>query len=176
MAPLTDLLRPMGFALDAHPSPAPAPSARVTLTIRPPRSPASAPIALTTGPFPQFPTDLQPMVVALLTQSTGVCTLEERVFENRLGYTGELRRLGADVQVLSDGRTCHVAGPAELRGCDVQGSDLRAGAALVIAALAAQGESRVFGLHHLDRGYDRLDEKLRALGACVQRWKQGIVD
>ena len=118
-------------------------------------------------PYPGLATDLQALVTTLLTQAEGVSVVNERVFENRLAYVGELRKMGA--RIVTAGSTAIVQGPSPLQGAVVQGLDVRASAALIVAALAAEGESDVLDVSHLERGYECFDEKLRALGARVER-------
>ena len=118
-------------------------------------------------PYPGFPTDLQAPITALLTQATGTSFIHERVFEDRMQHVGELRKLGANV--VSAGATPVVHGPSALVGARVRGSDIRATAALVVAALAAEGQSVVSGVEHLDRGYEGLARKLALLGADIRR-------
>lgn len=118
-------------------------------------------------PFPGLATDLQALVTTLLTQAEGVSVVNERVFENRLGYVGELRKMGA--RIVTAGTTAIVQGPSPLHGAVVQGLDVRASAALVVAALAAEGESELLDVFHLERGYECFGEKLRGLGAAVER-------
>lgn len=120
-----------------------------------------------TAPHPGFPTDLQAQFLALMTQSQGTSRIEETVFENRFLHVAELARLGADVRL--DGHAAVVRGPAPLEGATVTASDLRASAALVLAGLAARGETRVRRVYHLDRGYAGMDGKLRSLGASIER-------
>ena len=118
-------------------------------------------------PYPGFPTDLQAPMTALLTQATGRSVIHERVFENRMQHVDELRKLGANV--VSAGATPVVHGPTPLAGAVVRGNDIRATAALVVAALAADGESEIYGVVHLDRAYDALERKLASLGAEIER-------
>jgi len=120
-----------------------------------------------TAPHPGFPTDLQAQFLALMTQSRGTSRIEETVFENRFLHVAELARLGADVRL--DGHAAVVRGPTPLEGATVTASDLRASAALVLAGLAARGETRVRRVYHLDRGYAGMDAKLRSLGASIER-------
>ncbi len=122
---------------------------------------------LETLPFPGFPTDMQAQFMALLTLSEGNSVITETVFENRLRHVAELQRMGADIRV--KGNIALVRGVPFLSGAPVMATDLRASAALVLAGLAAQGKTVVQGLHHLDRGYDNLEEKLRKLGAKIRR-------
>ncbi|HLE84501.1 MAG TPA: UDP-N-acetylglucosamine 1-carboxyvinyltransferase, partial [Thermoanaerobaculia bacterium] len=120
-----------------------------------------------TAPHPGFPTDLQAQYLALMTQAAGVATVHETVFENRFQHVPELARLGAVIGV--QGSTAKVHGPTPLSGAHVMATDLRASACLVLAALAAAGETAVHRIYHLDRGYERMEEKLQALGAVVER-------
>ena len=122
---------------------------------------------MTTLPHPGFPTDMQAQYMALMTQASGSCSITESIFENRFMHVGELQRMGANVRV--DGRTALVSGPTPLSGAQVMATDLRASACLVIAGLAASGETIVDRVYHLDRGYFRIDEKLRGLGADIER-------
>ena len=125
------------------------------------------PLDVSTAPHPGFPTDLQAQLMALLTQAEGTSRLVETIFENRFLHAGELGRLGADIRV--DGRTAVVKGPSALQGAPVTASDLRASAALVLAALVAHGSTLVRRIYHLDRGYAGMEAKLSGLGANVSR-------
>jgi UDP-N-acetylglucosamine 1-carboxyvinyltransferase len=118
-------------------------------------------------PHPGFPTDMQQPMVALLSVSRGAASVTDRVFENRFRYVCELQRMGADIRV--EGRTAFIHGVERLQGASVAGTDLRAGAALVVAALGAEGESIVSGTEHLDRGYADMVAKLRGAGADIFR-------
>lgn len=120
-----------------------------------------------TNPYPGFPTDMHPQFAAMLCLSSGVSKITERVWSERFKYTDELAKMGASIEVI-DG-TAHINGVGNLSGAVVRGSDLRAGAALVIAGLAASGETHVSGLEFLDRGYENIVEKLRSLGADITR-------
>lgn len=120
-----------------------------------------------TLPHPGFPTDMQALFMALLTLSEGNSVITETVFENRLGHVFELNRMGADIRV--KGNHAVIRGVPGLSGAPVVATDLRASAALVVAALAAEGETTIQGLHHLDRGYENLEQKLLGLGAQLQR-------
>jgi len=124
-------------------------------------------VDLDTAPHPGFPTDLQAQFMALMTQARGVSTIRETVFENRFQHAPELARMGADIRV--DGNEARVYGPTELAGAAVMATDLRASASLVLAALAAHGETVVDRIYHLDRGYERMESKLQHLGARVER-------
>ena len=118
-------------------------------------------------PYPGLATDLHPPLAAFLTQAKGVSVIHERVYDNRLLYISELRKMGADV--VTAGQTAIISGPTQLHGTPVRCMDVRAGASLVVAALAAEGRTVISDIFHLDRGYEALDEKLRSLGASVQR-------
>ncbi|HEY9813602.1 MAG TPA: UDP-N-acetylglucosamine 1-carboxyvinyltransferase, partial [Candidatus Sericytochromatia bacterium] len=120
-----------------------------------------------TLPYPGFPTDMQAQFMALLSLAEGDCVVTETVFENRLRHVAELNRMGADIRV--KGNHAIIRGVPQLSGAPVMATDLRASAALVLAGLAADGQTIIKGLHHLDRGYDNLELKLRQLGANIQR-------
>ncbi|WP_373538933.1 UDP-N-acetylglucosamine 1-carboxyvinyltransferase [Chamaesiphon sp.] len=120
-----------------------------------------------TLPYPAFPTDMQAQFMAMLAISEGNSVITETVFENRLQHVAELKRMGANIKV--KGNHAIVEGVAMLSGATVTATDLRASAALVLAGLAAQGKTTIQGLHHLDRGYDRLEAKMRNLGAKIER-------
>jgi UDP-N-acetylglucosamine 1-carboxyvinyltransferase len=122
---------------------------------------------VTTAPYPGFPTDLQAQWMALAAGMEGVSTITETIFENRFQHAAELRRMGARIRL--EGRRAVVDGPASLTGARVMASDLRASAALVLAGLAAAGETVIERVYHLDRGYERMEEKLNGLGASVER-------
>ena len=125
------------------------------------------PADISTQPFPGFPTDMQAQFMVLMTRAQGQSVLSETIFENRYMHVPELQRMGADIVV--DGRTAIVRGPTKLAGATVMATDLRASACLVLAGLIATGKTEILRIYHLDRGYDRLDKKLRALGADVRR-------
>jgi len=122
-----------------------------------------------TLPFPGFPTDMQAQMVALMTLAEGTSVVTETVFESRFMHVEELRRMGADIRV--EGNRLVVTGRSHLTGAPVMASDLRASAGLIVAGLAARGVTEVQRVYHLDRGYERLEEKLRGLGADVERRK-----
>ena len=126
---------------------------------------------LSTAPFPGFPTDMQAQFMAMLALANGTSVLTETIFENRYMHVPELARMGADVQV--HGRTAVVKGVDELIGAQVMATDLRASMSLIIAGLAAKGETQVHRVYHLDRGYERLEEKLSAVGADIERAGEG---
>lgn len=125
------------------------------------------PVTVTTAPFPGFPTDLQAQLMALMTCAKGVSHITETIFENRFMHVQELARFGARIQL--DGETATIDGVAKLRGAPVMATDLRASVSLVIAALAAEGETMVNRIYHLDRGFERLEDKLSACGATIER-------
>ncbi len=120
-----------------------------------------------TAPHPGFPTDLQAQFMGLMTQAYGVSTIRETIFENRFQHAPELMRMGADIRV--DGGTARVHGPRPLNGANVMATDLRASACLVLAGIAAEGETVVDRIYHLDRGYENMELKLQNLGARVAR-------
>ena len=122
-----------------------------------------------TAPYPGFPTDLQPQMVSFLCTAPGNSVVEESIFNARFSYVNELARMGAEVRVSMESNTAVVKGGAPLSGAPVEAPDIRAGAALVVAGLAAQGETEIIGLEYIDRGHERLEEMLSALGAQVQR-------
>jgi UDP-N-acetylglucosamine 1-carboxyvinyltransferase len=122
-----------------------------------------------TAPHPGFPTDLQPQMVSFLCTAPGTSVVEESIFNARFSYVNELARMGADVKVSMESNTSIVKGVAQLSGAPVEAPDIRAGAALVVAGLAAAGETEIIGLEYIDRGYERLEEMLSALGGQVQR-------
>ena len=120
------------------------------------------------GPWPAFPADLTSIAVALATQCAGSILIHEWMFENRLIFTDKLVVMGADI-VLCDPHRAIVTGPSRLRGVNATSPDIRAGMAMLIAALAADGESEIANIWQIDRGYERIDERLRSLGARIER-------
>jgi UDP-N-acetylglucosamine 1-carboxyvinyltransferase len=120
-----------------------------------------------TAPYPAFPTDMQAQFMALATRATGVSVITETIFENRMMHVQELLRLGADIEV--EGNTAVIKGVARLTGANVMATDLRASACLVLAVLVAEGSTEVLRIYHLDRGYERIEDKLSALGARIRR-------
>jgi UDP-N-acetylglucosamine 1-carboxyvinyltransferase len=120
-----------------------------------------------TLPFPGFPTDMQPQMMPFLSLGQGTSVITENIFENRFRHVGELRKMGANIR--TEGRTAIIQGVPQLSGAVVEASDLRAGAALVLAGLAAEGTTVIEGVHHIDRGYEDLVDKLRSLGAEIKR-------
>ena len=125
------------------------------------------PVRVSTAPFPGFPTDLQAQLMALMTCAKGASHITETIFENRFMHVQELARFGARIQL--DGETATIDGIGQLRGAPVMATDLRASVSLVIAGLAAEGETMVNRVYHLDRGFERLEEKLSACGARIER-------
>ena len=117
--------------------------------------------------YPGFPTDLQPQIATLLAVCNGTSVLTENVWENRYQYMGELRKLGADVEI--NGRVATIHGIKHFSGAEVSATDLRAGAAMILAALAAEGETIIDGVRYIDRGYEDVEEKFRAMGADIDR-------
>lgn len=124
-------------------------------------------VSLRTAPYPAFPTDMQAQFMAINSVADGVATIRETIFENRFMHANELARLGADIQI--EGSNAIVRGVERLEGAMVMATDLRASASLIIAGLVAQGETLIDRIYHLDRGYERIEEKLAKLGACVKR-------
>ncbi|OQW75866.1 MAG: UDP-N-acetylglucosamine 1-carboxyvinyltransferase [Proteobacteria bacterium ST_bin14] len=129
------------------------------------------PLTLSTAPFPGFATDMQAQFMAMLCMANGASVLTETIFENRYMHVPELARMGADIQVR--GRTAVVRGVDKLIGAPVMATDLRASMSLILAGLAAEGETQVQRVYHLDRGYERLEEKLSAVGADIERVSDG---
>lgn len=127
------------------------------------------PVEIITSEYPGFPTDMQAQFMALACIASGVSTIDERLFENRFMHVSELSRMGADIRL--NGHIATISG-GKLNGADVMATDLRASSALVLAALAASGESKIHRIYHLDRGYERLEAKLGALGADIQRLEE----
>src|ERR1035437_3960690 len=125
-----------------------------------------------TQPYPGLATDLQPPTCVLLTQATGSSHVHESVFEDRLEWLGELRRMGADVEI-ADQHHAIINGPTPLHGAEVEIGDLRAGASLILAALAADGTTSIRGAHHVHRGYEKIDAKFLELGARIERLAEG---
>src|SRR6202023_2052032 len=126
-----------------------------------------SPVDISTAPFPGFPTDLQAQFMALMTKAKGSSRITETIFENRFMHVQELVRLGAHIKL--DGDAAVIEGVEELQGAPVMATDLRASMSLVIAALAAEGETMVNRVYHLDRGFEHIEEKLSACGAMIER-------
>ncbi len=144
--------------------------ADITVTgdaIRVARHGSLAPFNLRTAPYPGFPTDMQAQMMAVATRAAGTTVITETIFENRMMHVQELVRLGAEIEV--EGNTAIVRGVAKLAGADVMATDLRASACLVIAGLMAEGTTTIDRIYHLDRGYERIEEKLALLGAQIRR-------
>ena len=125
------------------------------------------PVDIKTMPYPGFPTDMQAQMMALLSVTKGVSVITETVFENRFMHVGELGRMGANIKI--DGRIAIVEGVSNLTGCQVKATDLRAGAAMILAGLVANGETEIGEIYHIDRGYTNIEEKFRKLGAEIYR-------
>ena len=130
------------------------------------------PINLKTQPYPGFPTDMQPQFSTMLTTAQGTSVIREGVYEQRFRYAAELRKMGANIEV--DGNVCVINGVEKLQGATVRACDLRAGVSMVLAGLAAEGTTEVYDIRHIERGYEGLVEKLRALGARIEKVDDGI--
>jgi UDP-N-acetylglucosamine 1-carboxyvinyltransferase len=128
---------------------------------------ALSPVSVETRPFPGFPTDLQAQLVALMCMANGLSKVRETIFDNRFMHIQELTRLGARIELQGD--TAFVTGVNGLHGAQVMASDLRASVSLIIAGLAAEGETLLGRVYHLDRGFERIEEKLSQCGACIER-------
>ena len=124
-------------------------------------------VSIKTLPYPGFPTDMQAQMMAMMVIAEGRSKVTETVFENRFMHVVELNRMGA--QISTDGRSAVIDGPCKLTGCDVRATDLRAGAAMILAGLVAEGTTRIGDLHHIDRGYENIVAKLKNLGADIER-------
>jgi len=140
---------------------------RMNGTIRVFGNAAHRPLELTTMPYPGFPTDMQAQMCALMSITPGISVVTEKIYPNRFMHLSEMARLGADVALESN--TAIIKGVNHLSGAPVMASDLRASAGLVLAGLAAEGETNIKRIYHLDRGYEHIDRKLRELGASVER-------
>lgn len=127
------------------------------------------PLDIKTLPYPGFPTDMQPQMMSLLSVVNGVSVITETVFENRFMHVAELQRMGANIKI--DGRTAVVEGTLKLTGCEVKATDLRAGAAMILSGLIAEGETIIGDIYHIDRGYVNIEEKFSKLGAEIYRVK-----
>ena len=125
-----------------------------------------------TEPHPNFPTDMQAQYMALMTQAEGRAVVRETIFENRFMHASEMQRMGASIHI--EGNTATVEGPTALTGARVQASDLRASACLVLAGLAARGETIIDRVYHIDRGYEKIEAKLRAVGARIERLRESV--
>lgn len=164
-APLEHLTAVVGKLKEAGVRFQPTPKGVIVSSRRAPK-----PVTVITGPYPGFPTDMQAQLMALMCISTGSAVIQETIFENRFMHVAELRRLGGDVEIT--GPTAVVKGKRKLSGAQVMATDLRASACLVLAALAAEGETHISRVYHLDRGYESIDQKLTAAGAEVRREKE----
>ena len=151
-----DKLREVGAALDVEP-----------MRVRVHDGGRLREVRAVTAPFPGFPTDMQAQLMALVCTVEGSSVITERVFENRFMHVPEFQRMGADISLA--GRAAHVRGVPRLGGAPVMATDLRASAGLIVAALAAEGDTTVNRVYHIDRGYERIEEKLRGLGAEIRR-------
>jgi UDP-N-acetylglucosamine 1-carboxyvinyltransferase len=138
------------------------------VSIRGPARPAA--INVKTAPFPGFATDVQPQIMGLCCIADGTSVITDTIYLDRFSHVPELARLGADIRL--EGNTAIVKGVERLQGAPVMATDIRAGAGLVLAALAAEGETRISRVYHLDRGHERFDEKLAKLGASIQRVRE----
>jgi len=125
-------------------------------------------IEISTAEYPGFPTDLQSPMGVLLTQVHGKSRIKENIFENRLGYLEELKKMGANINILND-REAEIYGPTDLSGAKIESLDLRAGATLIIAGLIARGKTEILGIETIDRGYEKIEERLVKIGAKIQR-------
>ena len=152
-----DSLRSIGVKID---------TTETTIRVRHDGSPLK-PLDITTAPYPDFPTDMQAQLMTVLTQAEGSSKLCETIFENRFMHVPELIRMGANIVV--EGHCATVHGRSALKAAPVMATDLRASVSLIIAAMAAQGDSTVNRIYHLDRGYERLEEKLGSCGAAITR-------
>jgi len=159
---LLDDLKKTGVTIEVH---------KDSIIVDGSETPTIKPIDIVTAPYPGFPTDLQAQWMAYMSMADGTATITEKIFENRFIHIGELFRLGARIKY--SGNVATVQGVKQLTGAPVMATDLRASASLVIAALMAEGTTEIHRVYHIDRGYERIDEKLRALGANVTRSKEG---
>ncbi|NMB97934.1 MAG: UDP-N-acetylglucosamine 1-carboxyvinyltransferase, partial [Clostridiaceae bacterium] len=124
-------------------------------------------VDIKTHPYPGFPTDMQAQMTSVMSRAKGTSMIVETIFENRFMHISELKRMGANIRI--DGRSVVVEGKSKLMGTQVKATDLRAGAALIIAGLSAEGTTEVEDIEHIDRGYVKIDDKLRALGVDIYR-------
>ena len=165
MSALVDVLREAGLEVDCLPD-------RMSVDARALGPGGLKPVNVVTGPYPQLATDIQPPTTVLLTQARGASKVHEAIFEDRLEWTGELQKMGAKIELKGPQRAI-VHGPSKLRAADVEISDLRAGASLILAALAAEGTSSIGGAHHVRRGYENIERKFLDLGARIERVQEG---
>ena len=141
---------------------------KASIKITPPKT--IQPIQVQTNPFPRFPTDLQAQLMAVLIFAKGVSKIQENVFPNRFIHVAELRKLGANITIKEN--TAKIIGIKGLAGAKIQASDLRASAGLILSALSSKGKTEIFRIYHLDRGYERIDDKLKLIGAKIWREKE----
>ena len=160
MEPLSAKLVEMGYTIEEHDD-----SIRVAID----DETTIYPVNFKTMPYPGFPTDLQPQTTVLLCMASGLSRMYENVWDNRFQYVTELQTMGADISVID--RVALVSGPTQLNGSSVSAMDLRAGAAMVLAGLAAEGVTEISEAHRIERGYERIVEKLTALGARIERYE-----
>ncbi len=160
MEPLSAKLVEMGYTIEEHDD-----SIRVAID----DETTISPVNFKTMPYPGFPTDLQPQTTVLLCMASGLSRMYENVWDNRFQYVTELQTMGADISVID--RVALVSGPTQLNGSSVSAMDLRAGAAMVLAGLAAEGVTEISEAHRIERGYERIVEKLTALGARIERYE-----
>jgi UDP-N-acetylglucosamine 1-carboxyvinyltransferase len=161
MQALVEVLGKAGLAVSCSPG-------RMEIDARAAGPRGLTPVDISTGPYPELATDIQPPTTVMLTQAKGDSRVHETIFEDRLEWTGELARMGASIELKSNQRAI-VHGPAKLHAADVEISDLRAGASLILAALAAEGTSSIGGAHHVRRGYENIERKFLDLGARIER-------
>jgi UDP-N-acetylglucosamine 1-carboxyvinyltransferase len=165
MAALMEVLDKAGITVNSE-------ADRVEIDARSVGGGGMQPVDVTTGPYPELATDIQPPTTVLLTQAAGDSKVHEAIFEDRLEWTGELAKMGAKIDLKGPQRAV-VHGPAQLHAADVEISDLRAGASLILAALAAKGTSSIGGAHHVRRGYENIERKFLDLGARIERVQEG---
>ncbi|EAI7252973.1 UDP-N-acetylglucosamine 1-carboxyvinyltransferase [Campylobacter lari] len=152
-------LEQMGFSFDINED---------SISINPAKE--IKPVEILTSEYPGFPTDMQAQFMALALKANGTSIIDERLFENRFMHVSELLRMGADIRL--NGHIATINGTKELLGADVMATDLRASSALILAALAAKGTSKIHRIYHLDRGYENLEEKFKKLGASIRRLEE----
>jgi len=126
------------------------------------------PVRIQALPYPGFPTDLLPLTVPLLTQAPGKSLIHDPLYENRFNYTQELRKMGADIEIVDPHRAI-IFGKTPLRGLKIESWDIRAGASLVVAGLLAKGQTTIENIYQIDRGYEKMEERLQQLGADIKR-------
>lgn len=158
LVPITEALTACGHQVDFNES-------GTAVTIH--RNPDGKPCDIVTAPYPGFPTDMQAQMTALFTKTEGTCVVKDVIFPQRFMHCSELKRMGAKIKV--DNGVAFIEGVEKLSGAPVMASDLRASAALVLAALAAEGDTEILRLYHIDRGYEQIDDKLSMIGAAVER-------